>query len=190
MPKTVAYDYGFWDHVPLDYEHKPLILGHKTLPMTVTYDCGNYFPFWLWILPMTMDICLWLWTQAFDLDIKYYLWHNNGDLNTYDSWLGKLLLRFCDYEIGSKTRFIYSVCSWFSLVLDCGNLPIKLGLPMFSNLFCLFLVLDRGNLPIKLGLPIFLNLRRYPNLLCQLLSLFIASLVHSLFSTNLDLFTI
>ena len=58
---------------------------------------------------------------------------------------------------------------------------------MFLNLFYL-LVLDRRNLPIKLGLPIFLNLRRYPNLLCQLLSLFIASLFHSLFSTDQDFY--
>ena len=28
---------------------------------------------------------------------------------------------------------IYSVYSWLSLVLDLGNLPIKLGLPMFLN---------------------------------------------------------
>ena len=65
---------------------------------------------------------------------------------------------------------IYSVYSWLSLVLDLGNLPIKLGLPMFLNLrlysVCSWfsLVLDLGNLPIKLGLPMLLNLRRYSTL--------------------------
>ena len=60
---------------------------------------------------------------------------------------------------------IYSVYSWFSLVLDLGNLPIKLGLPMF------------------------LNRRRYSTLFMPVsMSIFcIASLVHSLFSTNLAL---
>ena len=51
---------------------------------------------------------------------------------------------------------IYSVCSWFSLVLDLGNLPIKLGLPMF------------------------LNLRRYPNLFMLVI---MSILFHSIFGS-------
>jgi len=53
-------------------------------------------------------------------------------LSTYGSWLGKCL-SFVTVKLGLNP-IIYSVCSWSSLVLDLGNLPIKLGLPMFLNL--------------------------------------------------------
>ena len=146
-------------------------------------------PLWLWTLPMTMNIaydyehCLWLWTLPMTVTVTMriisltkpmplirkhkllpmtkqgHLW-----LNTYDSWLGKCCLSSVIMRLGLNP-IIYSACPWFSLVLDLGNLPIKLGLPMFLNR-CHYSTLF---MPVSMSI------------FC------IASLVHSLFATNLDL---
>ena len=162
------------------------------MTMDIAYDYEHFL--WLWTLPMTMNI-------AYNCDCDYedyFLDHEHKPmplirkhnllpmteqgqlwLNTYDSWLGKCCLSFVTMKLGLNL-IIYSVCSWFSLVLDCGNLPIKLGLPMFSNLFCLFLVLDRGNLPIKLGLPIFWTCVVIQNLFMPII---MSTLFHSIFGS-------
>ena len=169
---------------------------------------------WLWTFAYDYEHCLWLWTLPMTMDIAYdYDCDHENYFHDYSLylWLGSKTIV---YDINGTTvikhlwfmtRKVFKFCDCEPDYLSClffvffGFRPWEFTYWVRSihvldptPLFCLFLVLDLGNLPIKLGLPMFLNRRRYSTLFMPVsMSIFcIASLVHSLFSTNLALFII
>ena len=67
------WNYGLWNHMPWNYEHKPLILGHKILPMTMNISYDYERCLWLWTSPKTV-IHWTVRTIAYDYEHRLRLW--------------------------------------------------------------------------------------------------------------------